>query len=205
MTKIQGRASLLLKSQKGILTLDFIFAMIMMVCFSAILFAFTITFSAVEIAQYATFAAARAHFAAAKNSDEQETAGKTKFTELVKGPKAPLGMFYRNGWFTLSDVEIKDFNSEYSTDPNKDSDTFIGARTTIVANILKMKFPLLGETTDEDLSATINAYLMREPTEEECVTFTKQRFKGIQSLRPGAFDQGFVNAGSYAFMMDDGC
>ncbi|MCB9073707.1 MAG: hypothetical protein H6623_08795 [Bdellovibrionaceae bacterium] len=195
----------ILGNERGILTLDFIFAMLMMFCFSAIIFAFTITFSAVEIAQYATYASARAFFAARKTSDEQEKAGKDKFTALVLNPKAQLGTFFRNGWFTLTPVQIKDFSDEYSNDANNDSDTFVGARTTLVAKLLKMKFPLLGTTTDEDLSARINSYLSREPTEEECQTFTEQRMQAIQQLQPGAYDNGLVLPGSYIVMMDDGC
>lgn len=204
MKHLFASAKRTIANERGILTLDFIFSLLMMFAFAAIIFAFTITFSAVEIAQYATFAAARAHFAAHKNSDEQEKLGQEKFNALVKNPNAPLGTFFKNGWFTLSDVQIKDFNSEYATDPNQDSDTFIGARATIVARILQMKFPLLGETSDDDLSATINSFLMREPTEEECLQFVRARFQRIQALK-GGFAFGTVQPNSYAVIMDDGC
>ena len=194
----------ILKDKRGFLTLDFIFAILLMFTFSAILFGFTITFSAVEIAQYATFAAARANFAANKNTDVQQKLGKTKFDELIKNKDSVLGAYFRNGWFSLSDVKIADFNEEFSPDPNKDSDTFIGARVTFVAKILNMRVPLLGSTTDDDLSANISSYLMREPTEEECLQFVKQRFSQIQNLRPG-FSQGFIDPNAYAVIADDGC
>jgi len=197
-------ASRILKNQKGLLTLDFIFAILLMFTFSAILFGFTITFSAVEIAQYATFAAARANFAANKNTDEQQKLGKDKFDELIKNKNSVLGNFFRNGWFSLSDVKIADFNEEFSPDPNKDSDTFIGARATFVAKILSMRVPLLGNTTDDDLSANISSYLMREPTEEECLQFVQQRFSQIQALRPG-FSQSLVDPNAYVIIADDGC
>lgn len=97
----------ILGNERGILTLDFIFAMLMMFCFSAIIFAFTITFSAVEIAQYATYASARAFFAARKTSDEQEKAGKDKFTALVLNPKAQLGTFFAMAGLHLPQYKSK--------------------------------------------------------------------------------------------------
>lgn len=197
-------AQKILKNQKGLLTLDFLFAIIMMFAFTAILFAFSITFTAVEIAQYATFAASRAYFAAHKTSDEQEAAGKKKFNDLVVGERAPLGAFFKNGWFTLSPVELKDFNSDYSADDDKDSDTFIGARTTMVAKILQMRFPLLGSTTEDDLSANISSYLMREPTEEECQDFVNDRYQRIITL-DNRFGSAALSTDAYVSMMDDGC
>lgn len=193
-----------LQNQKGLLTLDFLFAIIMMFAFTAILFAFSITFTAVEIAQYATYAASRAYFAANKNSDDQEAAGKKKFNDLVVAERAPLGTFFKNGWFTLNPVELKDFNSEYSSDVDNDSDTFVGARTTMVAKILQMRFPLLGSTTEDDLSAVINSFLMREPTEEECQDFVAERYTRIITLDP-RFSSASLPTDAYVQIMDDGC
>lgn len=194
-----------LKNQKGILTLDFLFAMIMMFTFTAILFAFSITFSAIEIAQYVTFAASRAYLAANKTSNEQEAAGKKKFNDLVVADKAPLGTFFKNGWFTLSPVELKNFNADYNKDEDSDSDTFVGARTTFVAKILMMRFPLLGSTTEEDLSAQINSYLMREPTEEECALFVKERLNRIRLLDSRFNSASYIDDSQYVPIMDDGC
>jgi hypothetical protein len=191
-------------NQKGILTIDFIFAFIMMFAFSAVLFAFSITFTSVEIAQYATFASARAHFAAHKNEIEQQRLGKEKFNKLIRDKNSVLGNFFRNGWFELGEVQIRDFSSEFTQDAGKDSDTFVGARANLIAKILKLEFPLVGKTTDEDLSANISSYLMREPTEEECVEFTQQRFQQIQALK-GGFSAAYVQPSAYAVMMDDGC
>lgn len=194
----------ILKNQKGILTLDFIFAILMMFAFSAILMGFTATFSAVEIAQYATYASARAHFAAHKNTDEQEKVGKDKFAKLIRDKNSILGIFFRNGWFELGDVKIQDYSNEFSPNANQDSATFIGARATFTAKVLNMRFPLLGSTTDDDLSANVSSYLMREPTEEECAQFVEERFDKIKDLKSG-FSAGFVNSANYAIMMDDGC
>lgn len=194
----------ILKNQKGMLTLDFIFATIMMFAFSAILFGFAITFTAVEIAQYATYASARAYFAAHKNEDEQQRLGKEKFDKLVKDRQSVLGTFFRNDWFELGDVDIRDYSGEFSQNASADSDTFVGARTTLVAKILKLQFPLLGGTTDDDLGTNISSYLMREPTEEECEDFTQQRFEQIQNLKSG-FGASYIQNSAYAPTMDDGC
>lgn len=191
-----------LKNNRGMLTLDFIFASLLMFAFCAILFAFSITFTAVNIAQYSTFASARAYFAAHKNEDEQQKQGQNKFQQLIRNADAPLGNYFKNGWFELGDIKLSDFSSEYSEQP--DSETFVGARVSFIAKILNMKIPLLGSTADDDLSANISSYLMREPTEEECKDFVDQRFNKIQTLKSG-FSNGFVQPTQYLSMMDDGC
>ena len=101
-------------------------------------------------------------------------------------------------------MEIRDFSSEFSQAAGTDSDTFVGARTSLIAKILQLEFPLMGKTTDEDLNANISSYLMREPTEEECVDFTQQRFQQIQGLKSG-FSASYIQPSAYAVMMDDGC
>ena len=202
MTKQPARN--ILKNQKGMLTLDFIFASIMMFTFSAILFRFAITFVVVEITQYATFASARSFFAAHKNEDEQRRVGKEKFEKLVRDPNSILGNFFRNEWFEIGDVELKDFSAEFSQTAGEDSDTFVGARANLVAKVLSMNIPLLGSTTDDDLGTQVSSYLMREPTEKECEDFTKSRFKQIQALKDG-FGLGFVRDDAYLPTMDDGC
>jgi hypothetical protein len=194
----------ILKNQKGMLTLDFIFASIMMFTFSAILFRFAITFVVVEVTQYATFASARSFFAAHKNEDEQRRLGKEKFDKLLRDKESVLGNFFRNDWFTVSDVEIADFSGEFSQATGEDSDTFVGARASLVAKVLSMNIPLLGSTTDDDLGTDVSSYLMREPTEQECEDFTRERFKQIQRLKTG-FSVGYVRDDAYLPIMDDGC
>lgn len=193
----------LYKGQKGFLTLDFIFATVLMFSFSAILFLFSITFTVMEVAQYAVYSSARSYFAAAMDESMQRRAAEDKFTQLVLDSKAPLGTFFRNGWFTIDKVVIDDFNEDFSDDPDKDSGTFIGARATVKANVLKTRVPLLGQVT-KDMSASPSAYLMREPTLEECKDFSAQRMQHIQNLKDG-FSNGFVKPTDYIMTMDDGC
>jgi hypothetical protein len=194
----------ILKNQRGLLTLDFIFATLLMFTFSAILFVFCITFTAVNIAQYATFASARTYFAAHKNEDEQRSLAEAKFRTLVQNPDAPLGNMFRNNWFELSEFAISDFTSEFNEDASKDSDTFVGARVRLTAHVLQINVPLLGSTNSDDLSTYVSSYLMREPTEEECEQFVNQRFTNIQNLKAG-FADGNVQPGTYLPIMDDGC
>ncbi len=194
----------ILKNQKGILTLDFIFATIMMFTFSAILFRFAITFVVVEITQYATFSSARSYFAAHRDPDEQRRVGTEKFNKLIRDPNSVLGNFFRNDWFTVSDVQLDDFSGEFSQTAGEDSDTFVGARVSLVAKVLSMNIPLLGSTTDDDLGTDVSSYLMREPTEQECQDFTRDRFKQIQSLKEG-FSVGYVRDDAYLPIADDGC
>jgi len=204
MLKTAAPKHSILRNQRGILTLDFIFAILMMFTFAAILFGFSMTFTAVEVAQYATFSSARAYFAAGKNSDEQKKAAEEKFKELIRDKNSTLGIMFRNGWFELGDPQIDDFSSEFSTDPNKDSDTFVGVRSAFKANILNMKMSVFGSTTEDEYTANISSYLMREPTEEECFEFVNTRFQVIQQLKSG-FGASYVDPNQYAIIADDGC
>ena len=59
---MMGSGKNLLKNEKGLLTLDFIFAFIIIFGFVGILFSFAMTFSIVEAVQYVSFASARNYF-----------------------------------------------------------------------------------------------------------------------------------------------
>lgn len=194
----------LFKNEKGLLTLDFIFASVLVYAFAGVLFVFAITFSAVEIAQYTTFASARAFFAAHKDEDQQKRLGEEKFDDLVRRDNAPLGTFFKNGWFELSNVNINDFNDEYNADTGDGHATFIGARTILQPLILDFNIPIFGPTGAKDLSANISSFLMREPTEAECMQFVQDRFERIQQLQPG-FSNSSVQPGEYVVMADGGC
>lgn len=173
----------ILKNQSGIITLDFIFAIAIAFGFSLIFFAMSFTLSMVEVAQYITFSAARAYNSANVSKAAQEELGKQKYAELKN-----TGIFkqiLKSGWITLGDIELKDFSSEYDDREAGPDAIFVGARVPFRSNVLNLRLPFLGNTAADSStgSATLNAYLLREVSTEECrVNFTAQRLQMLKQV-----------------------
>ncbi len=187
----------LLNSQKGLLTLDFLFASVMIFAFSAILFSFAMTLSVVEVVQYVSYAAARNYNLGHLDEDRQKERARQKFNQLISNPA--IVPMLNNGWFTVGEVQIDDFNDEYQ--PNPDSDNFVGVRIPFSAPILYKRIPMLGTTgSDQDSFRTnIQSFLAREPSFRECQAFMSQRAQQMAALG-FSFDTNAV-----AIIMDNGC
>ena len=186
-----------LKNEKGLLTLDFVFASMLIFGLSTVIFSFAMTLSVAEVVQYMSFAAARNYNLAHLNEDRQRERGEQKFNELVTNPI--FSTMLELGWFQVEPVALDDFNDDYS--PDADFADFVGARVRMSAPILYKRIPFVGSTgSDQDaFQATIQSFLAREPSFEECSTFMGQRGQQFQS-RYGVFqvDQVVVT-------MDNGC
>ena len=188
----------ILNNEKGILTIDFIFASLLVFAFSAILFSFAFTFSVAEVVQYISFATARNYNQAHLNEAAQRERGEQKFNELVANPA--VAALVTAGWFRIGDLQLGDFNSEYPGDNGLDSANFIGARIPFSAPILYKRLPLVGATGNdpEGFTANINSYVAREPTFEECRAFMQQRSQALSGL-------GYTLQGNMPILMDNGC
>lgn len=193
-----------LKNERGLITIDFIFASILVGGFFAIVFSLMLTLSVVEITQYVTFATARTFFAGHWDREQQENLAATKFRELTEDPV--IAPFYTNGWFELSGGPgTQDWGSLFS-DHDSDSESFIGSRVSLNAKILEFRIPLIGDTADLDdaFRANIASYLNREPTSSECIEFMsgESRFNAIRSL-DGSYRNPAVR--DYVRITDNGC
>ncbi len=187
-----------LGNNRGILTLDFIFASMVVFGFSAIIFSFGMTLSVVEVVQYISFSTARNYSLAHLNEEEQRKRGLAKFQELITDPS--IQPLLSAGWFKTDDVEISDFNDEYSA--AYDDENFIGARIAFGAPILYKRIPLIGTTgSDPDgFNTKIQSFLGREPTFQECKDFIGLRAEKFQGLGSYSF-----NVDEYVIQMDNGC
>ena len=185
----------ILRNQRGILTLDFIFALLLGMGFTMVFFALTLTLSLVEATQYISFAVARTALGAHETRGLQTALGNRKYQELRARP------IFRNifgrGWFRLPAQPdygdpIDGFNAEYAADPNEDSLTFYGARLRIEARILDINIPMLGssKTQAETGFANVQTFLGREVTTTECrEQFNRARWNAILNLRPETYPQ----------------
>lgn len=208
------KKDILLKNNSGFMVMDFLFAMVLVMGFSAILFAITITLSSVEIVQYITFASARNYFAADKSPADQITSAKTKFTNLKNS--SVLGPLFNNGWFVIDNeppmgdhTKTKASLSTPYNPPSVIGNTIIGVSTHLMVPVLDFSVPFFGSTSKtqdgsgKDFTSTIGSYLGREVTQEECINkFVKERWNQIIKLN-SAYNQ--AKKPVYYPFADDGC
>jgi len=201
-----------MRNNRGTLTLDFIFGLVLVGAFSGILMALTLTMVITEVAQYISFAAARNYFAAHVDQTRQQEMAKAKFEQLMD--TRGIRQYFRNGWFNLKleaeagGVGVGNFQEIYETQDQSGRDVFVGVRLQFNAPVLDFEIPFYGSTSGDDnnkgFRTHINSFLGREPTMAECRLFVEQRFSNIQRVT------GFQGFGGdynkvYAPIMDNGC
>lgn len=194
-----GSGKNLLKNEKGLLTLDFIFAFIIIFGFVGILFSFAMTFSIVEAVQYVSFASARNYFLAHLDEERQKERADEKYDELTTSQA--LSPFFSNGWFEVKKSSNHNFNDVY--EPGPGYEVFVGVRVSFKAPILYKRVPLLGTTASnpDGFIANVQSFLMREPTFKECRSFVSKRAESLKRL-----NYNFpANRANENIMMDNGC
>ncbi len=203
-----------MKNQRGMITVDFLFSMVLILGLSGLLFVLTFTLSVASVTQYVTFAAARNYAAAHINHATQKERANQKYKEMIDNPV--LKPLYNNGWFTVgSQIGVGDHTdiiAEYkqaTQGPNK----FWGVGTYFTARVLAFQIPGFGTTTPDDdgsgdgFKTYLGSYLGREPSTEECLAFTSDRWRAIRALPAsgGASYSTGTGANGYFPIADDGC
>lgn len=204
----------MIHNERGFLTVDFIFAIVMIFGFTALLFVVSITLSMVSVTQYITFAAARNYDGGHIDLASQEKQAKAKYTELISNKTfKPL---YAGNWFkVLSEPQIGDHTQIIPgyTEATQGTNEFWGVSTTFLAKPLDFHIPFFGDSApDSDGSGSgfktnVGSYLGREPTQEECQKLIAQRWTAIRALsvaNGAAYSQGTPSTG-YFPMEDNGC
>lgn len=209
------RSNKLLNNQRGLITVDFLFALVLILGFSGLMFALTMTLTLASVTQYVTFASARNFFTAHISKDDQIERAQKKYEELLGNPV--LRPLYTNGWFK---VDAQPFVGDQTTvipqyaEAAENANQFWGVGTNFTATILDFKIPFFGSTApDGDGSGSgfktyMGSYLGREPTTEECLSFVEQRWVMIRNLRSsngGASYSTGSGSGGYYPQADDGC
>lgn len=207
------------KSQRGVLAIDFIFALTLGMGFAVVFLIFTLSLSLVEVAQYISFSSSRAFMAAHETPNDQMGRGRSKFNQLRNRPV--FRAVFRPTWFQLGSIEFGDFNGAEETGvfrgfndefrPDPLAQVFIGVR--IPSRIRLLSFNWLGfgpSTSDPDTGvANIQSFLGREVSTTECrEIFNRQRFnKLISSPQASHFQAAQPSSGSFstALITDNGC
>ena len=203
----------MMRNQKGFITVDFIFTMVLILGLTSLLFVLTFTLTIASVTQYITFASARNYVVAHLDQEQQNNRAIAKYKELTNLPVfKPL---YNNGWFKI-DAEpnvgdhtkiVGDFASHAG-----DSNQFYGVGTGFTAAVLEFKIPIFGSTqpdgdgSGEGFKTYIGSYMGREPTTDECLKFTSARWSAIRNMTGGGSSYSTnTTAQGYYTMTDDGC
>ena len=201
-----------IRNERGILTLDFIFALTIGMSFTMIFFALTLTLSLVEVAQYISFSVARTALAAHEDRGAEKAHALAKYAELRARPIFAT-IFTNHSWFKLSPSPdfgdpANGFNVEYNVDPNEDNAIFWGARIQIEAKILDITIPMLGasKTRPETGIANVQTFLGREVSTQECrEQFNRQRWNAIKALNPFYGSVPAQSTAAVSLISDNGC
>ncbi len=203
-----------IRNERGIITVDFIFAMVLILGLSSLMFVLSFTLTVASITQYVTFAAARNYVVAHLDQATQEARATAKYQELTDNPV--LKPLYNNGWFKVDKAPgVGDHTkiiSEYGSE-DADFNQFWGVGTNFTAAVLDFKIPFLGSTQpDSDGSGDgfktyMGSYLGREPSSDECIQFTAARWTAIRGLSVSGGAAYSTNTGGNGYfpMTDDGC
>ena len=210
-----------MKNQRGMITVDFLFAFVLVMGFSSILFALSFSLTVAEITQYVTFASARNYMAGNIHHDGNDTSSqvglaKLKYAQLLTNPV--LTPLYSNGWFGVApEPEIGDISQQVIPEyqqPGDHPNEFWGVGTRFVARMLDFNIPFYGSTNPEgdgsgdSFNTFLGSYLGREITTMECLSFMNMRWQAIRALPVTTGAQPYsthAQGAGYVSYDDNGC
>lgn len=195
------------KSERGVLTVQFMVAIVLVLFFIVSFLGLTMTLTYSSLTQYLTYASARKLSLGGRSKGHQVDAGKLKYQTIRQGI---FGSSFQPGgtdWFAIPEAQLE-FNSAYSGQEATTSSP--GARRLFYgtyvfpfqSNISNFTVPFLTGETSGDLITTVGSYLGREPSINECEDFlstAKTLFP--LSKYPGNMPQRSLTP----FFSDNGC
>lgn len=212
--KRKGQFKNTIRNERGMISAEFIFALVISAGVCIVFFALNFTLSMAEVAQYIAFSSARAHAAGHVDQDKQIQLAKDKYLALINNPVLqPLFNNPDGGWFRLSpQIDVRgggdtnaSFDNEYKASEGRVPQ--VGVRFDFSPRLLGLRVAFLGSTTEDDAgySAKITGFLIREPTQKEC--WDKQitkRYTAILDLDP-RFRELAKEERAYVPTEDNGC
>lgn len=207
------KAKIKFNNQSGFVAAEFLFAFVLVISCGIIVFALTYSLMAVEVAQYITWSSARAYSSGNTTKGASSQAASTKFKNLAAA--FPLLTNSDNSWFSLTELGVG--SNIGSSLTNVDINNRLGGETrqpwsgfaaTLELKLFQsLQIPFLGKITkDESLFAfPVRSFLLRNPSQEECIQFTKDKFQFIKNQLKDYNNSGLGSATSYVPNEDNGC
>jgi uncharacterized membrane protein len=167
----------LLRSNSGLISIDFIFGFLLSFAFLMIFFALAYSLTIVEVVQYIAFASSRTYMASDVSDVEQTTNAQAKANKL----KALFLKHMDNSWFVMGS-ENGAVLQIAKTDPDA-KEFAIGVHIPLTLKLLDFKIPFFGSTKltnpGQGFQTTLSSYLITEPTEKEINLFNDKRYEQI--------------------------
>ncbi len=196
----------ILKNEKGILTVDYIFAIVLAMSFMAILFALSLTLTVVDVVQYMTFSSARTYSVAHKSEAHSIQRAVNKYDALIADPA--VAPFFKNKWFKVGGLKVGHMKELYPPTPlevTKKNYYLYGTSVDLQAKVLDFKIPFYGSThtgsREDGFVTRVHSFLGREPSYDECMNINKRRSSWINENYPSEH----LNLQEYRVFADNGC
>ncbi len=209
MFKLRLQNSNLLQSNSGLISLDFLFGFLLSFAFIMIFFALAYSLTVVEIVQYVAFASSRTFMSADISTGTQTANAQAKAASLVENK---LAKFLNQNWFTIGVGRnlIKVVVSDSSVNAKGSPEFFMGVEIPLTIRLLDFRIPFFGRTkttnAGEGFKTQVSSYLIREPTQTECLAFNGNRATLLRNKTVNTgYDMipNFIN--SYVRISDNGC
>ena len=173
ISKIRGLQSE--KAQRGLVTIPFLIAFIVVMFLILSFFRLTLTLTYASVVQYITYSSARRLSLGDDEKSTQEGKGVEKYEQLTSE------LLKQSTWFNISSPQI-DFNPDYTESGRQHRNLFYGVFVSFTSNLISFRIPLLAEDGDQGLTTTIGSYLGREPSQEECNDFNNAKKEHIKTI-----------------------
>lgn len=204
------------KRQAGVITVDFMFAIITVGAFTALLFSMSYALCVIEVTQYVAFSTARAFSVSNRDSNAQIERARQKFQQLTVG-NGPIASLYATSWFQMVKPDQLDIRAGYGADGKQFSEDlaggadpenrnwYHGVSAELTLGILAFNFPAIGatyENDESDFKTRVNGILWRESSAEECRQFMEERRAAFNTLPSG---NRYYRPNAYIPLEDNGC
>ncbi len=188
-------------NSNGGITLDFIFALVLVLSMTLLLGVFSFSLAIIESSQYIAYSTSRAYFPSHINQETQRREAEEKFEELTKS--SGFKSFLKPDLFKLTVDRIGDFGDIYQRATVKD--VLEGVRLKMVLGILDIQLPGLGTTQGQPYETFVTSLLGRESTSEECQSFMQQRLNALFNVPGSTYSSSSIQPAQYFAFEDNGC
>lgn len=186
-------------NQGGAITLDFIFAMVLVLSMTFLLGVFSFSLAIIEGAQYITFSASRSYFASHISEQKQKELAEQKFNNLKKSKG--LENLLSPNIVSLDLDRIGDAGDIYKRQDYRD--VLEGVRSKVTVEMLSVSLPGLGGTGNDSFETFMTSFIGRESTTEECFSFVQGRFQALIGIPE--YSSPSIQSQSYFPFDDNGC
>ena len=219
--KIKSKIKKIHQTKSGFIFADFIFSLVLVLSSCIILFVLCFSLASVEIGQYITWSTARAYSGGNLTADRSTLAGKQKFIKLATQFPLLTGANTNTFWFqlVLQDVgnnssliaNLQSINPSNSLSSGEARQPWTGAATELdVALFRRLYLPFIGKlsTDDNAFKYNLKAFILRNPSQNECLEFFKKKYdEGVSKIEGSWNNRSFltINGTDFVPMEDNGC